>query len=233
MNYFEIMAIKVNPDKDSFSKRIEYSCQIEYPCICPHCGKGMLPIRLYSLIPANTKYDCMSSIFQCSICNKVIFTIHQPYTVDKYRITSIFPTPTNTEHFSENIKNLSPRFVNIYKQSSQAESNHFDEICGMGYRKALEFLIKDYAIHYYPEEIETIINCTLSQCINRYCDNETIKKLAIACIWIGNDETHYARKNSDYSINDLKEFINVLITYIEQQITIERATKLLAERKKG
>lgn len=227
MNYYEIVAIKVNPDKDSFKKRIEYSCQIEYPCICPHCGKGMFPTRLYSLIPANTEYDFMSSIFQCSICHEVIFTIHRPYTVDKYQITSIFPAPTNTENFSENIEKLSPDFIEIYKQSSQAESNGLNKICGMGYRKALEFLIKDYLIYRNPSEQNKIIKSQLSQCINNYCNDTKIKTLATACAWLGNDETHYERKHKEYGITELKAFICAAITFIDSELTFDEATKLI------
>ena len=35
-------------------------------------------------------------------------------------------------------------FLTIYNQSLSAEDNNLDQIAGIGYRKALEFLIKDY-----------------------------------------------------------------------------------------
>lgn len=41
----------------------------------------------------------------------------------------------------------------------------------MGYRKALEFLVKDYAIFLNQEDEDKIKNASLSSCINNYIDN--------------------------------------------------------------
>ncbi len=97
----------------------------------------------------------------------------------------------------------------------------------MGYRKALEFLIKDYAIYRHPENEEDIKTSPLAKCIKEYCDNEKIKDLATACAWIGNDATHYVRINEDYSIPELKAFINAAVTLIEAELSFDEATKLL------
>jgi hypothetical protein len=39
---------------------------------------------------------------------------------------------------------VSPEFEAIYQQAIEAESRSLDKIAGMGFRKALEFLVKDY-----------------------------------------------------------------------------------------
>lgn len=74
----------------------------------------------------------------------------------------------------------------------------------MGYRKSLEFLIKDYAIAFHPDKETDIVKSQLSPCINEYIDNKRIKSLATASAWIGNDETHYTRKHEDYNVEHLK-----------------------------
>lgn len=67
----------------------------------------------------------------------------------------------------------------------------------------------------------------LSRCIQSYCENTKIKTLATACAWIGNDETHYKRKLENRSINDLKTFINAVVTYIDSELSFDEATKLI------
>src|ERR1043166_3097052 len=46
------------------------------------------------------------------------------------------------------------KFIKTYLQSLVAESNGLDEIAGMGYRKAIEYLVKDWAIQNKPEDKE-------------------------------------------------------------------------------
>src|SRR3989442_12039733 len=43
------------------------------------------------------------------------------------------------------IQNLSPTFCKIYTESTVVERDGLLQVCGVGYGKALEFLIKDYA----------------------------------------------------------------------------------------
>lgn len=83
--------------------------------------------------------------------------------------------PRKTYHktqFSQRIISLSSNFVKLYRQSERAELDGLDEICGMGYRKALEFLVKDFAIHEHPDNTKEIIKLPLSQCITDYIDSE-------------------------------------------------------------
>ena len=93
----------------------------------------------------------------------------------------------------------------------------------MGYRKALEFLIKDYAISLNPNNSEEIKRKMLGQCINDYMENDKLKALARASSWLGNDETHYVRQNIDYSLKDLKNFISATVDFIYMELTIKEA----------
>ena len=61
---------------------------------------------------------------------------------------------------------------------------------GIGYRKALEFLVKDYLIQIQEEDSETIKRLELGKCINKMSD-EKIQILAKGATWLGNDETLY------------------------------------------
>ena len=83
----------------------------------------------------------------------------------------------------------------------------------MGYRKALEFLIKDYLISLHLDKEEEFRKAALGNCINKI-DNSSIKELARRATWLGNDETHYIRKWEDRDIHDLKNLIDLSYQYI-------------------
>ena len=95
----------------------------------------------------------------------------------------------------------------------------------MGYRKALEFLIRDYASLKQPEKRNEILNASLSQCIKNFIDDESVKTLATVSAWIGNDETHYIKKNLDYNIEDMLVFIDVMVSFINTELVILDAQK--------
>ena len=97
-------------------------------------------------------------------------------------------------NFSETILEVSPKFSEIYNQAFTAEQQNLTEICGVGYRKALEFLIKDYSILKHPEQKDKIEKKALIACIKDYVEDSRIKTVSKRAVWLGNDETHYIRK---------------------------------------
>src|SRR5437868_3199481 len=59
--------------------------------------------------------------------------------------------PINVQ-FEDSIKKISPKFCEIYQEAHNAEEYRLTQICGVGYRKALEFLIKDYLISNHSDK---------------------------------------------------------------------------------
>lgn len=117
--------------------------------------------------------------------------------------------------FSDPIKLISPKFVEIYQQAHIAEMQGLNEIAGPGYGKALEFLVKDYLIKKLPEEEAAIKSLSLNDCIQQKLDNPKIKALADKARDLRNDETHYERKNEASDINDLKKLIQATSSWID------------------
>ena len=159
--------------------------------------------------------------------NNCTYNIDEYYSRDYGCIVSQYPASTSKTSFSKNVSLLSPKFVEVYHQAESAEASKLTELCGIGYRKALEFLVKDYAISSHPEHKEQIESSLLSKCITDYIDNEKIKTLAKASAWIGNDETHYVRKHQDYNVHDLKRFIKATVAYIEYELSFAEAFDFL------
>ena len=109
----------------------------------------------------------------------------------------------------------------------QAEVDGYDTLVGIGLRKSLEFIIKDFLIQKFPEKADEIKKKLLGQVIIDYIDDPILQKLAQATSWIGNDETHYVRRHTDKDLQDLKKFLNATIRYIEYQLTIMDAQNLV------
>ena len=130
------------------------------------------------------------------------------------------------------INKISPNFDVLFSQAEEAEKAKLDQICGMGYRKSLEFLIKDYAIYKHPADKDKIVSEQLAQVINNYIDNTQLKTLAKAATWLGNDETHYQKRLKEYDINQLKAFISSTMAVINAELMIEDANKILNNSKK-
>ena len=136
-----------------------------------------------------------------------------------------------TPSFSETIQEISPDFVKIYGEASVAEQEGLREICGVGYRKALEFLVKDYAVRNNPSVEEEIKGKLLGQCINGYIENENIRSVAKRAAWLGNDETHYVRKWAGKNLTDLKVLIDLTIHWIEMEALTEKTIEEMPEGK--
>lgn len=216
---------------------------IDTPSKCPHCGVAVSPqfLSSYFVELKKVKNDLPTyRIFVTFLCNNCIKAFNSEYKFQNLlcysnttsaTLTATYPVYHSSITHREEIKKLSPKYVQIYNESHFAEEANLKEICGMGYRKALEFLIKDYAIKLNPDDEEKIKNCTLANCINSYISTERIKALAKASAWLGNDETHYCRKHADYDLNSLKAFINATESFINSEMEAIKAEELLRNPK--
>lgn len=211
---------------DNLSKK---DLEIEYPSVCPMCHKSGNPSYLSSYyIDDEHTYPNLFVHFFCHNCEKTFlgnYHIRRYYDITDLRgFEPVYDV--EEREFSKHIKDLSPDFCSIYNQAYASQQYRLNDISGMAYRKALEFLVKDYAIFLHPDDKETIIKAPLSQCINNYIDNGKIKHLAVASAWIGNDETHYERKQQEYNVDDLIEFINAIVSFIDFDISAINAEKM-------
>ena len=193
---------------------------LKEPSECPICKKHIIGKILYGAYHDNLPY--FYTYDYCPACENVFMATHN----DDGDVISYEPKTFTERRFSNELTALSPQFVKIYNQASAAESSSLDEIAGIGYRKALEFLVKDFAISQNNDDTDKIKSMPLSQCINTYIDNAKIKKTAISATWLGNDETHYVRKFENRDINDMKKFIEALVYFISMDLIVSDAESL-------
>lgn len=146
-----------------------------------------------------------------------------------YILKKLSPSSYIPPILPQEIKDLSPSFDKIYAQATQAEASGLDEIAGVGYRKAFEFLIKDFCISQSPEKESEIKGKFLGKVINDYIEDPNIITCSKRASWLGNDETHYIRKWSDKDINDLKILIKLTCGWIENNILTQKYLEEMAE----
>ena len=201
---------------------------------CPVCKTSCNNNALGGFFSTNKYYYLLYLQRICHECGEVVIEKYEvsPHLLNNNRAIDLrkrymqqFPLEKELVTLPEQIETISPSFVKIFNEASTAEANHLLEICGMGYRKALEFLIKDYLIYKTPEMKDAISNERLAQSIARI-DDIRIKTLASRSSWLGNDECHYVRKHEDYGINDLKAFIEAMLSYISYELTFEKALNM-------
>lgn len=208
-----------------------FAAHVDSPNECNWCGKGIESAHVFSyeLPIINSAPRQVVSLFRCPVCNMCMMVEYQDEGRSFKRL-GIIPNPTVEQPFSDYINEVSSDFTKIYNQAYQAEMNGFNLICGSGYRKALEFLVKDYAIMKHPNEESDIVNASLSQCISDYISNTDIQAIAKASAWIGNDEVHYSKKHPDYSFEDLKAFIQSIVSYIDMEEYSAKAREVLSSQ---
>lgn len=198
---------------------------VELSAFCPCCGIHLHPTILSSFMTEydNETFNTIYILNFCPKCNECFISKHtfDSEEMNGYTFHSSAPMSPFNQDFSENIADLSPDFVKIYNESFYAEQLGLVSICGMGYRKALEFLVKDYIISKNPESKNIVSSKMLASCINEFISDEKLKALSKASAWIGNDETHYIRKHVDYNVKNLKAFIDADCAY-------EEASRLLS-----
>ena len=189
---------------------------------CPCCGTMVEPI-----------YLC------CQKKSGIIFSQCPVSGCEEYFLVkewdgglAILPNHSlSKQTFSDIIDNVSSSFGIIYNEAFTAEQMNLMEICGVGYRKALEFLIKDYTIQSKDgQTVDVIKKMPLAKCIDEYVDDAKIKAVAKRAVWLGNDETHYVRKWEGKDVQDLKGLIRLTTLWIEKEKETEI---LLAEMPEG
>jgi len=191
------------------------------PSNCPHCHRDIEPVSLHQQVEKTICY----SIWRCTYaeCKKMFIaayvvtenlTLRGNYTLNFSRFLDGLPI---APHWPGTLKNLKSKFIPTYMQALQAEYLGLDEISGMGFRKSIEYLVKDYLIQRDNSLEGKIEDTLLAKAIaeNFISPQEAdLKELLMRATWLGNDMTHYLKYHDNFDINDLKELIKLVVDEI-------------------
>ncbi len=197
------------------------------PDRCPFCHTGLKPTLVFAHNTHTSGTWIVLMNCPMDFCQESFIAYYEPAAKQQH-LSHPVPKPKFTgktsfgatigKDFSDEIKNVSPSFCKIYNELYAAEQQGLLEVCGVGYRKALEFMIKDYAIQKQPDKQDDIEKKTLMSCISDHVTNERVKTVAKRATWLGNDETHYVRKWEGKNLTDLKSLIILTLHWIETEV---------------
>jgi len=205
------------------------------PDSCPLCHQGIEPIKRFGWF----ENEKLCAIFQCpkKAC-RALFLAHYYDPASwvltpletVYQFRECLPWKVKKKVFLE-IMNIFPKFIEIYNQAKEAEERGLKEICGAGYRRALEFLIKDYLIKLKGRKSKETKETWLGTCIDKYIDSPNIKDCAKRAVWLGNDETHYIRKWKNKDLEDLKDLIELTTNWIRDEHLTSKIKREMPSKK--
>jgi len=175
---------------------------------CPRQACGSLFVVEYS-----ARYDSASKVY--------------------FDVSALYPRTPAPADIPEGVAEISPKFVEILNQSLAAESHNLDQIVGIGLRKALEFLIKDYCITKFAEKADDVRSQMLGACIKNFAADQNIQSCAKRAAWLGNDETHYSRAWTAHDITDLKVLIGLTQNWIANEVLTAKYLAEMPEKPPG
>ncbi|HEY1019098.1 MAG TPA: hypothetical protein VGE25_08880 [Sediminibacterium sp.] len=200
------------------------------PNICPHCHIVNTPHEAWQALSNDTdNKEVFLTAWTCSNknCRKMFLVLYKKgnagFKFDRF-LNGLpkgpeWPKPI-LELKSGNPKDLTnleqSKFIETYLQSLQAENNGLSELAGMGFRKSIEYLVKDWAIKNNPEEKEKIEKLWLGQVISSYYEGD-LKDILERATWLGNDQAHYNKLFEEYDISILKELIDLILVELDRQ----------------
>jgi hypothetical protein len=201
------------------------------PDECPQCHKGITPRRVTGALAADPEVSraLLETVYQCPRHECLALFIARYRRADRGRpglmqpwgdflLLHVAPWEPEKPPVPDGVEAISPLFVEIYSQASAAEHHGLGQVAGVGYRKALEFLVKDYCITLSPDASAEIEKERLAKVIEDRVSDENVKHCAKLATWLGNDETHYVRKWEDKDIRDLKALITLTVNWIHNSV---------------
>ena len=205
------------------------------PDHCPICHHGIQPrdFELSFYLDETASAERVERVFQCprDKCGH-LFIARYVRGSGALTLWKCVPFELQDAGCQAEVRALSPNFYDIFNQAQKAERSGWILVAGPGYRKALEFLIKDFACKQHPAETDKIKKIELGPCIQEYIKNELVRETATRAAWLGNDETHYLRKWEDKDLQDLKALLNLVTVTIQSELLYENMKKAMPQGKK-
>lgn len=217
MNYLKKPATEFN-HSDSGTRHINnyYS----KPATCPHCGIGVdAPFVRKCVFETEAGALLMAATCKCTSCQRYFFftCLHDGKSAPS---VCIWPN-SDSPYSNDNLSAISPRFIDIYNQALRSESRGDIDIAAIGYRTALEILVKDYAINELGLDADEVSKQSLCNAIGEYLKQEDLVKTADVVRIFGNDYVHYKEKYPDKDFHILKSYMIIFMRLVDTEYMIK------------
>ena len=195
--------------------------ELEKPMLCPSCNayvSGTITNKCLHPRLNNIQYGTVC--YSCPHCRAhYIATYKIDFENKSGALCSLAPSATY-RYENPILSQVSPRFVLYYNQSLRAESAGDIELSAVGYRQALECLVKDYAITELNADRSTVVKQPLFDAIKAYLKESELIAAADVVRILGNDYAHYDRRYPQHDFEILKTYMDIFIKMVEVRLLI-------------
>ncbi len=204
-----------------------------FPDLCPICHHGIEPVTIFAGQVDDRSFQLIS---QCprTACRSFFISYYHFTSVGEadFVFNDSRPQDPVDPEVPQQIQDVSPEFKEIISQAVAAEQAGLEHVAGAGYRKAFEFLIKDFAISEEEDESEheTIATEYLGRIIANRLDDAKLQAVAKRAAWLGNDEVHYKRIWEEMGIDQLKTLIQLAMNFIESEKLVQEFEEAMPEQ---
>lgn len=187
--------------------------QVDVPEACPICHRySEIAVWTADVVGPNKGVQV---VLRCAYHECRSFFICSYGPTPSPTLLAVSPLKPPASMFPESVSRLSPTFVAIFKEAHEAKHLGLTQIAGPGYRKAFEFLIKDYAKSLTSGQEEEIEKMFAGRSVADFISDACIQAVAKRCLWLGNDESHYLRKWTEHDVEDLAILIKLTASWID------------------
>lgn len=184
------------------------------PATCPFCGFAIDATVLDRKCFSFNEHYVITATCKCTSCGKTFFFASEYQKDNSFSPTTI-PAISFTPYENKRLESISDRFINMYNQALFSESAGNIELAAIGYRAALEILVKDFAINELKENADEVSRKTLCNAISEYLNQSDLVATADVVRILGNDYTHYQRKYPQHDFDLLKGYMEIFLKQIE------------------
>ncbi|MBN6101686.1 DUF4145 domain-containing protein [Xanthomonas sp. CFBP 8703] len=194
------------------------------PDRCPQCHTAVHPKLISQHVSTDKSEAYLTYLCTNRSCLRPFIATYRRRSLHSKELTlrSVAPRNKARSSFPQSVADISPTFCEIYGQVESASDEHLDQLVGIGLRKSLEFLIKDFSKSEHADEADKIERMPLAKCIDTYVSDQNILQCAKRAAWLGNDETHYIRKWSDKDVSDLKILVRLTVNWIDNHLLTKK-----------
>lgn len=184
------------------------------PATCPFCGFGTDAPFIKNEIFSFNSHHLLAATCQCTSCRKTFFFMCEYEQSSSYK-PILYPEISFVPYENQTLSAISERFIDMYNQALQCEFVGNIELAAIGYRSALEILIKDFAINELSQDPSDVSKKKLCAAIGEYLNQPDLVKTADVIRILGNDYTHYERKYPEHDFTLLKGYMEIFLKQIE------------------
>ncbi len=217
------MVFQMSPDKNFAVyfklNNADYSFHFQTPQYCPICGIGQGGIFKEGKFFGASGVTYWFATFECTECHKIYGLIFDTNKTKKQAKFRAFHPTVEPTYDDDVLGACSPRFISLYRQALMSEYHGHYDVAAIGYRAALEVLIKDYAVEELGESHKKMGDIGLAKAIKLYLDSGEAAAADVVRL-LGNDYAHYLQEYPDIDFSVIKEYMDMFVAQVRMKLRL-------------